>query len=248
MIICHVSDSHWGFEQYPAADLYVFTGDLYANYPLVDDRPEHVRQYVGFRKYYDPVNERSMQLAAAAKLADHLFENGKHGMRSFLGNPDAPILVVAGNHDFARLTPLFRGCNLVHEFENNETIELLGHRFTGHVGVPWIYGNWNHEYAEPDLMDRIREMPTVDVYLTHYPPAGVGLAEPYGMVGMLNNLMYREDQFDDQLPDRLHLFGHVHEHGGLTNRAGRFLFSNAALTYNLIEGSKDVGWRDISPL
>lgn len=249
MRIVHISDPHWGFEEYPEADIYCITGDCLANYPKIDNRSDLERGFSGYRRIIDPEHERWMQFTACMKLSETQFPKGV-GFRSYLGSPDAPILCVRGNHDFIDLKHLFKGCNLVHEFIDNETIELFGHTFTGHRGIPWIYGNWNDEMARPDLIDRVRRMPVADVYMTHYPPHGLELdgesGTYYGLDGMLGIMLGKS--FSDRLISartKLHLFGHIHECGGRSEVANDILFSQAATTYNVLEGSKHEGWTHI---
>ncbi len=246
MRICHFSDAHWSFANWtspeyaklPKADLYICTGDMICNFPTMDpDRPKWMgRQIV-------PAHERETQPRAITQFV------AKRGFRPLLGSPDAPVVCVRGNHDFCDLASLFVGCNLVHEFVNNELIEVLGLKMTGHRGIPWIHGTWNDEISREDLMDRVRAMPTADVYVTHYPPSGIGLDGErgifYGLDGMLNELVYRDrDQIQDfsALPTALALSGHIHERGGNTFHGGHILFSNAATTFNVIEGDTDRGW------
>jgi hypothetical protein len=49
-------------------------------------------------------------------------------------------------------------------------------------------------------------------------------------------------------PNVLHCHGHIHECGGKVVHAGNVTYSNAATTYNILEGSPETGWRDESPL
>lgn len=235
MIVCHFSDWHWNFQSLPPADLYVCSGDMYDNHPVLLDKRD------GRRWKIDPVREVELQLADAKRLAS----NG--GFRQWLGSPDAPIVCVRGNHDFADLAPLFEGCNLVHEFVDNELIEVLGKRITGHRGIPHIYGTWNDEMQRIPLYQRAEAMPRADLFLTHYPPADVldyemmarGRIEHYGLEGM-QELMARK------MGDRgLHCFGHIHGSGGIVKEfgPGQFIgltghlhtYSNAACHVNLIE-------------
>ena len=235
MRICHVSDTHWTTDSYPAADLYVFTGDHLRNYP--------VKQVFGWGTDWaiDPKIERVKQKLAMAEFAKLV------GMRQFFGSPDAPIVCVRGNHDFVPIAPLFEGCNLVHEFVDNEVVSVAGLSITGHRGVPWIGGDrpgcWNDEVARVDLIERFKHMDlSCDVFLTHYAPDGLQLSGDYGLEEAANWLMYQRD--DERA--FLHCFGHIHEAGGhVLTPDGRSLFSNAATTWNLIEGSPEIGWKRI---
>lgn len=235
MRIVHFSDWHWKFKGLPEADLYVCTGDMYDNYPVVD------RSSGGRKWHIDPHREVELQLTDARVMVS------QGGFRQLLGSPDAPIVCVRGNHDYADLAPLFEGCNLVHEFVNNETVEVLGKRITGHRGIPWIYGTWNDEFQKYRLQKRLDEMPKADVFLTHYPPADVldfemmarGRIEHYGLDGM-------HEVMESKMGDRgVHCFGHIHGCGGIVKEFGPgqiigatgylHTYSNAACHTNLID-------------
>lgn len=182
-----------------------------------------------------PEYELRMQTQAAALLQ----KNG--GFKQYLGSPDAPLVCVKGNHDFAALRLLFADCKLVKEFKNNEVVEVLGLKITGHRGVPPINGAWADETSVADLTDRLRAFdPTCDLYLTHYPPAGIGLDLPgnWGLGGMVNWFGYNLEHH------ALHCHGHIHECAGLVKHALKMTYSNAATTYNIIEGSRELGWKD----
>lgn len=212
MRIVHFSDWHGERHQLPEADLYICTGDMYDNYPIYDK--------VSWFKITQE-RESVKQYEEAAKLVR------EGGFKQHLGSPEAPVVCVRGNHDFYNLAPLFEGCNVAHEFVDNELIEVAGLKITGHRGIPYIYGTWSDEERRSELKDRLRAMPSADVYLTHYPPAGV-LDAGYGLEGMADNLMYRGTKF-------LHCFGHIHEEGGQTRRLATGLFSNAACNVNVID-------------
>lgn len=249
--ICHFSDWHGSTIKLPPADLYVCTGDMMSNYP-VKDKPMDRRRMDGTWGYrIDPDNERIRQ----GEDVKHFIKDG--GYRLLLGSPDAPIVCVRGNHDFIDIGRLFWGCNFIHEFIDNELIEVAGLRVTGHRGIPFIFGSWNDETQRPDLMDRVRQMPDADLFLTHYPPAGMldasmppglsmggGWAESYGLDGMTNEIIKRvSSEFEltdngllDETPARAaHCFGHIHECGGYMTKAVDVMFSNAATTVNVFE-------------
>lgn len=237
MRIVHGSDWHGFPRRCPEADLYIFTGDMLDNFPIgkFDERG----RMLDWPKIV-PDHERVEQ----AKQVRQFIGNG--GMRRYLGSPDAPIVCVRGNHDFIDLAPMFEGCNLVHEFVNNELVEVGGLKITGHRGIPYIYGGWNDEEQKADLKDRYRTMPMADVYVTHYPPYGIldsndtpdvdpapGQSrymdpEHYGLEGLGDFLLYRGAR-------ALHCFGHVHEYGGMKQKHGSVWFSNAACNVNEID-------------
>lgn len=221
----------------PEADLYVFTGDMMDNYPTREGPKDRMRadgRSYGWRISVE--NERIRQGEAIKRFV------AAGGFRKVLGSPDAPILCVRGNHDFVDLAGLFEGCNLVHEFVDNEVVEVLGLRACGHRGIPYIYGSWSDEVQRPDLLDRVRAIPAstagqIDLLLTHYPPSLVldmevssnGRVDAYGLEGMLGIVA-------DKLSDNgIHMFGHIHGAGGRTEKIDDMTFSNAATTFNVIE-------------
>lgn len=202
MKIVHFSDWHGQQMRLPSADLYVCTGDMYADYVQG--------------------TEPRAQVAEAAQRAGWF--------RTVAASPDAPIVCVRGNHDIAPLAPLFVGCNLVHEFVDNEQVTLAGLRVTGHRGIPSVplsRGGWSDELSRADLMDRVRAMPAADLVLTHYAPQGI-LDSNFGLGGMVNVLWHKLDGHG------LHCFGHIHECGGLVERIDELTFSNAACTFNVV--------------
>lgn len=241
MRIVHFSDWHWRFRSLPEADLYVCTGDMYDNYP--------VPLMFGSRTCSDGSHanwtiERTREVALQATDAGVFVAGG--GFRQLMGSPDAPVVCVRGNHDFADLSSLFGGCNLVHEFVDNEVIEVLGLRITGHRGIPCIFGTWNDEVERPALTERVRRMERCDLFLTHYPPSGMldyeilrGKVVSYGLDGMLEEL-------ESRMPlTAVHCFGHIHGCGGVIKETGpgsiiggegpRRVYSNAACHVNVIE-------------
>lgn len=228
MKVVHASDWHWNFQKLPEADLYVFTGDMMDNYPIVNRYRDPWDIMGGPNWHISPENERQRQMSAAMHFHD---DDG--GMREYLGSKDAPVLCVRGNHDYIDLKHLFKGCNLVHEFVDNELVEVLGLRVSGHRGIPWIYGTWNDEVQRPDLMDRVRKIPDdIDLLLTHYPAEGFLDSEgkrSFGLGGMSGHI------FNKLRVGGVHCFGHIHGSGGLVKRVDDIRFSNAAETFNEIE-------------
>ena len=228
MRIVHGSDWHGMARPLGPADLYVFTGDMLDNYPVKDrDRGSYTyRSYV-----IDPEHEREVQARAMRNFV------ASGGMRTRMASPDAPVLLVRGNHDFVGLAPLFEGCNLIHEFVDNELVEVpgLGITATGHRGIPFIDGRWSDEMQPTDLYERVRRMPEADLYLTHYAPKGILDTEgdtSYGLDGMGELLLGKGDR------RFLHLFGHIHWARGVRT-IGNGTFSNAATTVNEIDFEPD---------
>jgi hypothetical protein len=224
MRIVHFSDWHGQTTQLPEADLYICSGDFYPDFPTrVQEEVSQPYQVPRFNWGIEPLSSsRSQGLWAGSN-----FQN-------FFGSPDAPIVCVRGNHDFAPLSEYFTQFpGFIFEFIDNETIEVNGLTITGHRGIPYIFGTWNDEVQRPDLKDRMRHMPQADVYLTHYGPHGIIQNEgknDYGLEGMgdwmINLAGGRKG---------LHCFGHIHGAGGQTVTYDNLTFSNAATTFNVID-------------
>lgn len=224
----HASDWHGNFQYLPEADLYVFTGDMLWNHPVSEEVKSKPGQWPRRKWSIDKEHERLHQTKDFAQI----LKNG--GMRRFLASPDAPVVCVRGNHDFVDLAGLFTDCNFVHEFVNNEVVEVAGLRVTGHRGIPYIAGVWNDETQIPELVERARQLPFgVDLVLTHYAPKGIldkagnhtGLE---GLASVLNQVMNWGG---------VHCFGHIHEEGGRVVQPGMgaVRFSNAACTHNAFD-------------
>lgn len=223
--VVHASDWHWNFRVCPEADLYVFTGDMLPNHPVIE-------RDKGSTRYKSWTIDREHERMHQARDIHELVAAG--GMRQFLGSPDAPVICVRGNHDFVDLAPMFEGCHLVHEFRDNEVVEVCGLRVTGHRGIPYINGLWSDEMQRAELLDRVRAMTCegVNLVLTHYAPQGVLDSVGFGHVGlegMASALALRI------LPGGAHCFGHIHEFGGQTRLIGDVTFSNAATAVNVLD-------------
>lgn len=216
---------------------------MYDNYPVREKPMDRLRMDGSYGWRISPENERQRQLSDAK----HFVSEG--GFRRFLGSPDAPILCVRGNHDFVDLAPLFEGCNLIHEFVNNEVVEVLGLRATGHRGIPYIYGSWNDEVDRDELLAKVKAMPVADLFLTHYAPGdnldyeimARGRKEEYGLKGMMEEIE-RKVSVDDgeRIRDAVHMFGHIHGCGGqqkhryVGDNGMQVCYSNAACHRNEI--------------
>ena len=215
MRIVHISDWHGTQLTLPEADLYVSTGDMIPNFPF-DHRD--------LRRFPDPQVERRRERQKQEEWAL------AHPLREMMGSPDAPVVCVRGNHDFADARHLFVGCSVI-ELLDNEVHEVLGMRVTGHRGIPYIGGYFSDEVRRRDLIQLVRVMPVADLYLTHYPPFGVMDSERgYGLDDMAELLVERHGD-----SRALHCFGHIHECGGGVESRGNVTFSNAATTINVIE-------------
>ncbi len=216
MRIVHFSDWHWSPVRLPKADLYVCTGDMY------DDDWSQGKQF----------NSRHQ-----TKSVRQFLKAG--GFQPYLSSPYAPVVCVRGNHDFIHLGKLFEGCNLVHEFLDNEIIEVAGLKVSGHRGVPYINGFFSDEFTRTALQKIVLWMPAADLYLTHYPPLDIldgNDTYHYGL-DIMDKLMKETGLH------QMHAFGHVHQCGGKFVRKGARTYSNAATTFNVFEGSPGEGWK-----
>lgn len=165
MRICHFSDWHGKYNMLPKADLYICTGDMMPNFPLIkyevdkwrrdgivtwdpnahllggDSEPEPNGTYCGRR--VDPIREAGMQGGWLS------LENRKGGLRRWFANPSAPVVIVRGNHCFTDLSEGFQG-GPVWEVSSDptRTTEILGLKFGGCRGINYIIGEWSDELLD----------------------------------------------------------------------------------------------------
>jgi predicted phosphohydrolase len=129
--------------------------------------------------------------------------------------PHRHKIVIAGNHDWAfastpRLAREILGEGVVYLEDSEATIE--GIRFWG---SPWQpdYNDWafNLPRGAP-LAEKWAAIPDrIDILITHGPPAGIGDRSSTGGRGGCADLRARVRVAQP----RLHLFGHIHEDGGV---------------------------------
>lgn len=261
MKIVHLSDWH-GNQCYdsrdgkklPWAELYIVTGDMLPNFywfrydvtstkPLqpmkVEEWPSNMHLfgedpgprprgvYVGRRT--DPIREAELQTRYIE------LDVQKGGFRRHLGNPDAHVAIVRGNHDFVDLAPWFVG-GPTFEFSNSAMSFMLGdYEIAGIRGINYIYGEFSDEYTDTQWRDALRLLPRdCDILLSHAPPRNIRdfAGEHYGS-DQLSSYVTQRMMLADRRgtpPLRAHFFGHVHEQAGSETREG-VLFSNAATTW-----------------
>lgn len=225
MHVVHVSDIHGSFVKLPEADLYVITGDILPNFTSISRG-----------NYFSIESMRQREYVANFVAAG--------GWGRYL-DPETPIFCVRGNHDFIPLSQMFEGVSLWHEFIENEVIDFGKIKVTGHRGVPFINGFWSDERSRESLIEVVRDMPSADIYLTHYPPYGVlddagdpGSSFFLGLSEMKEIMMEKHaHDFRSGVGNPIHCFGHIHEEGGRivshTSENGVIMrFSNAAQTIN----------------
>jgi predicted phosphohydrolase len=135
--------------------------------------------------------------------------------------PHRHKVLVAGNHDwcFARPEERERAIELlgpdVHYLEDS-ALELDGLSI---YGSPWQpeFGGWAFNLPRGEaLRARWAAIPTgVDLLITHGPPHGYGDETWHGHAGCEELLVAL-----DRVQPLLHVFGHIHEAGGLFERGG----------------------------
>ncbi|HSP79621.1 MAG TPA: metallophosphatase domain-containing protein [Myxococcaceae bacterium] len=123
-------------------------------------------------------------------------------------------LVVAGNHDwcFQEDPQLARSLLTAATYLEDESIVLGGVRFYGSPWQPWFHG-WAFNLPRGrKLAHKWARIPEdTDVLVTHGPPLGFGDRLRDGSRVGCEELMRRVRV----VRPRLHLFGHIHEDGGL---------------------------------
>ncbi len=138
--------------------------------------------------------------------------------------PHRHKVIVAGNHDWAFVeNPEEARARLAaFHYLEDAGLELEGLRFWG---SPWqpAFNDWafNLPRGEP-LAAKWRQIPhDIDVLITHGPPEGIGdrsgMAQRAGCADLRARVA--------EIVPRLHLFGHIHQDGGLW-REGATVFAN----------------------
>lgn len=227
--LVHISDWHGNQASLPFADAYFITGDMLQNYPKYD----HMYCDLNHIPWIEPHREILRQSQDVRKLK----------FRKYLGNPEAPVYIVRGNHDFVYLTNCFDG-GPVFEFERaDQVFDLQGLRVGGFRGVSQIAGDWSDEMSHEELSRQVDLVPNdIDILLTHAPPHGLlDKVGSYGRgpnVGIKALVSYLNRQAYEGGPLRLHCFGHIHENfGSIKPDPGPtgITYSNAATGYILWE-------------
>lgn len=242
MKVCHFSDWHRNFRRLPEADLYVCTGDMLPNFPLIRYQPDKWKREL---IYWDPEGDVDPPPGAYARgrlvspereiEKQRLWISKQNFRKDFLPNPDAPIICVRGNHDFVPLAELFGGDVWEATDDPTRTTTIQGLTVGGCRGVNFIQGEWTDELYGSQFDERAEKLPdNIDLLLTHSPP--YGLLDFYGgsYVGSraLRRYVNKRSYSDSNI--RAHFFGHIHEAFGSRNAAGT-VFSNAATGHVLFE-------------
>lgn len=243
MRVVHFSDHHTNFMRLPHADLYICTGDMLPNFPILKivvdrfkrngtvmwDPFDGSKQPFGFigGRVFDPERERIKQDAWRVFYGN---------LKKLLDNPAAPVVIVRGNHDFTDLSQCFSGGPV---WEINEdpsrTFEHMGFKIGGCRGIPYIQGEWSDELFDEQFDERMSHVPNdLDILVTHSPPHGIRdqFRDEHGgsqAVRRYVNSRYYGPFDVKRDPLLLHAFGHIHEHNG-SEKIGDTVYSNAATT------------------
>jgi Icc-related predicted phosphoesterase len=128
-------------------------------------------------------------------------------------------LVVAGNHDgcFEDEPGRARAVLTAATYLEDESVVIEGLRFHGSPWQPWFHG-WAFNLPRgPKLARKWAGIPEdTDVLITHGPPLGFGDRSRDGARVGCEELLKRVRV----VRPRLHVFGHIHEDGGLWTEEG----------------------------
>ncbi len=219
--IVHFSDWHAMWLEVPPADLYICTGDM---------NPNSLGHWVDWGR--EIIFQRKFMSWCPIELP----------------SKDAEVVCVRGNHDHDTIAPLF---------PNHKVMEIVTHTGYFHYenpvlsrplsiggmrGIKYIRGNSPDEMSLKDLDARAREIPAVDILVTHCAPHGIldktvnpGKIDEHGhhtgSPALTEHINYHQPL--------LHCFGHIHEAKGVQT-VGKTICSNAATGFNVIELPYDV--------
>lgn len=268
MKIVHFSDWHKQTMLLPKADLYICTGDMLPNFPILQIRrwnPSLLQDRIFYWDAVGPtvdpeipfkprpkgeVESRLIIKEREARLQE-LWIKQLGGYRQFMASPEAPVVVVRGNHDFTDLAPAFEGGPVFEiNLDPTRTIEIGGLKIGGFRGIPFIRGTWSDELQRgklPGMVDRsdileptdletiCEQLPKdLDIVVSHTP--AYGILDNYGVPLGSEALMtyFNRRNYEGPKPVRAHCFGHIHE-SHRTVTLGDTIFSNAATGFNTFE-------------
>lgn len=147
-----------------------------------------------------------------------------------------PAFICPGNHDFISLAALLKGAGVeVYAISSDQCVEWAGLRWTGFREIAAINGRWCGEVDASTLracaLAALAHTP--DILVTHTPPAGVldgvDVQDHIGAPEMAEAIAAMAQ------PPLLHLFGHVHGHGGERRTIGATMYANGATCMEVIE-------------
>jgi Icc-related predicted phosphoesterase len=130
---------------------------------------------------------------------------------------------VPGNHDFFVEQQLEEARAQMNKIDVHvlvhERLELAGVSFFGSPYVP-LPPTWAFSFGAADQTHRWKDVARMDVLITHGPPRAI-LDYGYGC-------KFLREAVQRLKPD-LHLFGHIHEHGGESVHWDDVYFANVAI-------------------
>lgn len=138
-------------------------------------------------------------------------------------------VVIAGNHDLMKFGWI-KDRTASYLFDNST--EFRGLKIYGSPWSLWFYGInprcKNYTGSEYELKKHFKNIPTdVDILVTHTPPFGKFdqvRSESVGSISLMIRLFWQH------FPNlKLHVFGHIHEHGGNSLVEGNTTFVNASI-------------------
>jgi len=244
--IVHFSDWHGQLNDLPEADVYVCTGDMLDNYPVMK-RPNYREGWDGtsnfgvfgggYRREISPKREEHLQ---AEWFKKKFTKRGRPGFRHYFPESckDNPVVVVRGNHDFIDLGPMFGGTHFDVSDDSTRSIEYCGLKFGGFRGVNWFTREWWGERDPERIGMDIEMLPDdLDVVVSHQPPHGIqdlGYGEHIGShhyTRWINQRLYDDTK---KMP-KLFCFGHAHSGYGKLETDEGAIFSNAATGKQILE-------------
>lgn len=236
MRICHFSDWHSDRNKLPAADLYICTGDMLPNFPLLLCQSKWNRQPVPWRANLHYFMEGNQRLGApvppgypVAREFHPEFEetHQKRWIKEVLGSyrdlfppecRDNPVVCVRGNHDFTDLSEAFGGDVWEVNLDPSRTTEVLGLKVGGCRGIPQIVGEWSDELAEngkPPEGNMVRPAAGNFDEVVRHLPADLEIlithAPPYGMLDAEGN-HYGSRALNSYLNERMYAWGKLKAH------------------------------------
>ena len=236
--IIHASDLHGSLYKLPEADLYIITGDVLPNFPdIVQVQSGRMDDFGhfggGLTRKITPEKEERLQ----NEWFKRKFAKKKRSLRYFLGSPEAPVVVVRGNHDFTPLAPMFGG--EVYEIGDPcLSYNVCGLDIGGFRGINYIEGEWADETDPSEFYNILRKVPTdLDVMVTHSPPLNIldgKFDERWGVqayAAWITEQLYDDDK--GPLP-KLFCFGHIHNDYNMLEWDDGTIFSNAATSHRMI--------------
>lgn len=151
-----------------------------------------------------------------------------------------PFLFVPGNHDFIHYPEKYlREIGIDAIDLSNQLITHSGLRFYGVPQINYFQGAWNRELQAPQMRQIIDQIPSVDVLVSHGPPAGILDINQEGVSSGCSSMRNALDYGNLPIPNYF-LCGHIHEsHGVYQYRCPEnghpMLVSNCATTQRIIE-------------